>query len=55
LQAGGALKLFRREHGREASSTEEMGAWAGGSLPRQPIDSFEVLSDEQSRAVVERH
>ena len=49
LQAATVMALFRRTHGRDATSPDELGRWARRALANvaKPIDPFAVLTADE--------
>ena len=51
LQGAAVVELFRRSHGRDPVSFEDLAAWAHDWQPER-IDPFDVLTREQIAAAL---
>jgi hypothetical protein len=46
-EAAARMELFRRTHGRDALTAEELRLWAASNPPENPFDPSKILSAEQ--------
>ena len=46
LEIAAQMKLYRKEHGRDAETTELLAVWARKHLA-DPIDPYEILTREE--------
>ena len=46
-RAAALMELFRRAHGRDAATADELRNWAESNPPEQPLDPGKILTAEQ--------
>jgi hypothetical protein len=51
-RAAALMELFRRAHGRDALTAEELRHWAASNAPEQTVDPLKILSAEQIAAAL---